>query len=736
MTRRPPRDWERLFPPLILAGAGLLVWWPSTGFFGLAASTIGAACGGWWGLRLAPSRLRTWAAPVVSIFGMAVGWVVIEKLGGLPIPVGEFWPEAGATLRDALQVGLLSGGTAFSVTFLGGRFRFLRILPTCAFLLAAALLLAPHRHGAINRPLLISDLAWIRGWHPALVLVLIGISVALLAAAALISTSTARRIGLSTAGAVLLAILVALLAPSVGLFHFKNQDPLGLAGNPNRDLGLPRSRPATGGKGDHDPLGLMPRPQESTRPGGGSSAPEPLPFRDDYSSSQQPVPVAVVVLHDDIAPGTGMLYFRQLAFSAWNGRRLVQSFVPGVDDDLFRQFPTESETRQLPAGAGRFKQLVPTSVGLVRDHFQPLVLADGFLVESAENPDPALFRRTYLARSMVLTAQLKQLVGQRPGNPEWPDAVRTQYLETPSDPRYRELAGQILDRIPTEHRSDPIFRAVAIALWLEKNTRYSLRSNHSQTTDPTASYLFGNRIGYCVHLAHATVLLARSLGVPARVAAGYAFSNQDRGNGSSVMLLSSDAHAWAEIYLDQAGWIPIDPGPPSLDPMGTRPDLELQALLGELVRKKRSPPPIRMGPEDWRWLSWRQVAAILSLTLLGLVLAGYSVKGYRRLAPRLFRLDPTARLAYRATLDRLAEAGWTRKDGETREAFAARVAPLAPDFPQLTRLHLRACFGGRSASKREASALRRGIRHQLAQSGGWWRRLAGLMAPWRWWRSR
>jgi hypothetical protein len=101
--------------------------------------------------------------------------------------------------------------------------------------------------------------------------------------------------------------------------------------------------------------------------------------------------------------------------------------------------------------------------------------------------------------------------------------------------------------------------------------------------------------------------------------------------------------------------------------------------------------------------------------------------------------DGTARLALRAALDRLAEAGLVRAPGETREAFAARTAATAPAIEPLTAAHLAAHFGGRPADSRSAARLARAVARQRAadprrgaRARVWW----GRLDPWRWVRTR
>ena len=121
--------------------------------------------------------------------------------------------------------------------------------------------------------------------------------------------------------------------------------------------------------------------------------------------------------------------------------------------------------------------------------------------------------------------------------------------------------------------------------WLGREGIYSLKNEHSDAEDPTASFLFGDRTGYCVHFAHAATYLMRSLGVPARVATGYAVSESARQGGSSLLLSGAASHAWPEVFIDDFGWVVLDVYPErALDPPEQPMDADLQRLLGELAR--------------------------------------------------------------------------------------------------------------------------------------------------------
>jgi hypothetical protein len=71
-------------------------------------------------------------------------------------------------------------------------------------------------------------------------------------------------------------------------------------------------------------------------------------------------------------------------------------------------------------------------------------------------------------------------------------------------------------------------------------------------------FLFDTKSGFCEHFAGAFVVLMRAADVPARVVMGYQGGEFNPVDGY-VAVRQSDAHAWAEVWLDGRGWVRIDP---------------------------------------------------------------------------------------------------------------------------------------------------------------------------------
>jgi transglutaminase-like putative cysteine protease/uncharacterized membrane protein YgcG len=444
-------------------------------------------------------------------------------------------------------------------------------------------------------------------------------------------------------------------------------------------------------------------------------------------------PAAVVLFENDYSPPTGTYYFRQEVWSHFNGSRLVPSTIPEADRDVATRFPAGRLSVDPPPSEGR--AAVAATVALLIEHPRPFGLEAPVSFADARNPNPARFRRAYRFFSRAQSIEFPALLGRRAGNPEWPEVLRQLYLQPHPDPRFREFALEVVNELPPARRDDPFARAVAIKLRLDELLTYSTRERHADAEDPTVDFFFGNRIGYCVHFAHTAVYLYRAAGVPARVGTGYATPEANRQGGSALLVRTGDAHAWPEIYLEGVGWIVLDiAAARNLDPPRPAQDDDLQRLLGEMAREQPPDPEDEIRPRerkeplvDWRWA----LLTLLGLTIAGILAVLYAIKLVRRLAPRFASGRSLPRVAYRASLDRLAEVGLSRDYGETREQFAERAAALSPAFQEATALVLEAKLGppGKPIDERRWRELTTSVRADIRRGTKWWRRLLGILFP-------
>jgi transglutaminase-like putative cysteine protease len=88
--------------------------------------------------------------------------------------------------------------------------------------------------------------------------------------------------------------------------------------------------------------------------------------------------------------------------------------------------------------------------------------------------------------------------------------------------------------------------------------RYSTDVSDDDNGEVIAKFLADGR-GYCVQFASTMALMARVLGIPARVAIG--FTHGDERDDGSFLVTTHDAHTWPELYFDGIGWLPFEPTP-------------------------------------------------------------------------------------------------------------------------------------------------------------------------------
>ncbi len=326
-----------------------------------------------------------------------------------------------------------------------------------------------------------------------------------------------------------------------------------------------------------------------------------------------------------------------------------------------------------------------------------------------------------------------------------PARTGTRYLDLPRlSPQVEELARRIVDGAPTD--AD---RVRAIERHLIAKGRYTREPPALDATrgSPIEAFLTGELSGHCEYFASGMVVLARSVGIPARLVNGFA-GGRENGIGGFTEVRRSDAHSWVEVHYARAGWVPYDPTPPDLRAVATasltlservaefasaaelwwyqrvvgfdRSD-QIAALRRGWLAWQGSPeedaPTERASGRAWSSVgptasSWTQPALLLAAAVaLGGLLLRRRRPAQRSRVPR----------AYRAALRLLARRGLVREASTTARAFAERVAREQPGatalaFASLTEAYLQERFGGlpACAGADELRTLRRSLRRSRA----------------------
>jgi protein-glutamine gamma-glutamyltransferase len=119
------------------------------------------------------------------------------------------------------------------------------------------------------------------------------------------------------------------------------------------------------------------------------------------------------------------------------------------------------------------------------------------------------------------------------------------------NPRTLQLAKSWQPLSPTEKINQ------ALSMFRSEPFIYSL-SPPILGDDPVDDFLFNTRKGFCEHYATSFVYLMRLTGIPARIVTGYQ-GGEFNPNGGYLIVRQSDAHAWAEVWLENQGWVRVDP---------------------------------------------------------------------------------------------------------------------------------------------------------------------------------
>ncbi|MGA5600013.1 transglutaminase TgpA family protein [Streptomyces griseoincarnatus] len=171
---------------------------------------------------------------------------------------------------------------------------------------------------------------------------------------------------------------------------------------------------------------------------------------------------------------------------------------------------------------------------------------------------------TYEVRSLDVRPTAEQLANA----PEAPADLVREYTDLPDSlpSVVAETARDVTDGAKSDYD-----RAVMLQDWftLSGDFQYDTDVEVGSGSQAIARFL-ENKRGFCVHYSFAMASMARSLGIPARIAVGFAPGTPQADGTVSVAM--RDAHAWPELYFEGVGWTRFEPTPTR----GSTPDYTVQ----------------------------------------------------------------------------------------------------------------------------------------------------------------
>lgn len=273
------------------------------------------------------------------------------------------------------------------------------------------------------------------------------------------------------------------------------------------------------------------------------------------------------------SPGLNMRYY-------WRGR--VYNIYDG---GLW----AASTTARVPVNPAREALGIPNSSGRSYGQFlitslfssQSLMYAPSPAVEMNRTADVAAVRVgpdvydafSWEARPALTSGSTYEVVAQlrnpkveelQAAGSDYPDWVSQNFLGVPDE--HRDALQEIAQEVSAGQET-PYDRAAAITSYLRTNIEYATTvPSAPEGEDPILWVLRDYRKGFCNYYASAEVLLLRSIGIPARLAVGFARGDLDDG---VYAVFRRDAHAWPEAYFPGIGWVEFEPTasePPLLRP--------------------------------------------------------------------------------------------------------------------------------------------------------------------------
>jgi transglutaminase-like putative cysteine protease len=201
-------------------------------------------------------------------------------------------------------------------------------------------------------------------------------------------------------------------------------------------------------------------------------------------------------------------------------------------------------------------------------------------------------------------------------------------------------------------------------------------------------FWFDRKAGFCEHIASAFVVLMRAAEVPARIVTGYQGGERNPIDGYWTVR-QSDAHAWAEVWIEGRGWVRVDPtGAISPERIGAFNRLRApRGALGSAMDSVISPGMVQQLRAVWeaannRWNQW--VLNYTQARQLDLLKAmGFEAPDWQDLVNLLAALVAVAALgaAGWSAWERLQHDPWLRLLARVRKRLAQAGLPLPAHLP-------------------------------------------------------
>lgn len=289
---------------------------------------------------------------------------------------------------------------------------------------------------------------------------------------------------------------------------------------------------------------------------------------------------------------------------------------------------------------------------------------------------------TYHANALIANPTIVEL---RAAGEEYPAWITDRYLQVPNNfsARIQALAFEI-----TADYDNPYDKAAAITEYLRTEIEYEpFISFPEGTKDPLEYFLFNVKKGFCNYYASVETLMLRSIGIPARLAVGFAQGdpNLQRETNSQITFYTvreRDAHAWPEVYFPNYGWVEFEPTG-NQDPLERPQEREEEAPsvfpglldppeIDPIVQEEPVSTPLPDRPRQF-FTRTRIIQISMAVGVIGLAFLAFFLK--RRYAP-----DTQTAMILKTVVER---SGWETPAWLTRWLLWTELTPIERSFQSI-----------------------------------------------------
>jgi transglutaminase-like putative cysteine protease len=274
------------------------------------------------------------------------------------------------------------------------------------------------------------------------------------------------------------------------------------------------------------------------------------------------------VLSYTVSPSSKPQYLEGLTYDNFDGHTWTSTSNTSSPFDANASFPIEgtSSRQQIttnvtmikPPGGTKYYIFAPAQP--VSFNVPTTLYGNGDITAWTQQ-SPLTPGEKYQAISLISDATVSELKAVRFSqyNPPLLTNLSQSYVQTPADLAKNPIIQSTLHQW-IQGSTDVYSKVKALESHLSDKTQftYAVQNPPVSSNVDAVAWLLQTHQGYCTYYATAMVVMARMMGIPARIVNGF---TQGTLQGNTWVVNGTDAHSWVQVYFPGYGWINFDPTP-------------------------------------------------------------------------------------------------------------------------------------------------------------------------------